>query len=79
MTRKQFAKRIGWMGKVSAKPALEPYQAWVQSVLSADEQSPPKQRHTAQSLYERLKIEFGYIGSERSIRRLVAELTKKTP
>ncbi len=65
--------------KARAKPALESYQAWIEAVLSADELSPPKQRHTAQRLYERLKIEFGYTGSARSIRRLVAELRKKRP
>lgn len=61
------------------KPALGEVEVWIQAVLAADEQSPKKQRHTARRIYERLKTECGYTGSERSVRRLVAELRQKHP
>jgi transposase len=61
------------------KPVLGHYVDWLQGILQADAQAPRKQRHTAKRLYERLCEEFGFTGSERSVRRLVAELRKKQP
>lgn len=65
--------------KPKPKPALGNVQAWIQAILTGDEQAPKKQRHTARRIFERLKTECGYTGSERSVRRLVAELRQKRP
>lgn len=59
------------------KPAIEPYLDWIRGILAQDEQSPRKQRHTAQRIHERLREELGYSGSERTVRRTVAELRQK--
>jgi transposase len=63
--------------KPKPKPALGDVQTWIQTVLATDEQAPKKQRHTARRIFERLKTECDYTGSERSVRRLVAELRQK--
>jgi len=39
--------------------------------LEEDQHRPPKQRHTAKRIYERLKEEYGYQGSEETVRRYV--------
>ncbi len=44
----------------------------VRGILKEDEGTPRKQRHTARQIYWRL-WEEGYAGSERTIRRVVAE------
>lgn len=48
-------------------------EAW----LKADEEAPRKQRHTAQRIYRRLQEEYGFQGSERRIREIVAKLRQK--
>ena len=44
----------------------------IREILKADAKAPRKQRHTAQQIWRRLQAE-GYPGSERTVRRLVAE------
>jgi transposase len=72
-------KRQYQLKQAKPKPTLGQYEHWIAEVLAADEQAPRKQRHTARRIYERLKTEFGYTGSERGIRGLVAQLKKKQP
>lgn len=48
----------------------------VREILKADEKAPRKQRHTAQQIWRRLRAE-GYPGSERTVRRVVAEYRRR--
>ena len=61
--------------KRSIGPFLEIIQQW----LAEDKQRPVKQRHTAKRVYERLKVEYGYQGSDRTVRDVVSRLKDKIP
>lgn len=52
------------------KPTLGEYESWIAGILAEDELAPRKQRHTARRLYQRLKTEYGFTGSERRIREI---------
>ena len=56
---------------VRACPSLGPYKAWVDAVLEADTKVPPKQRHTAKRIYERLRDEQGAVVGESTVRAYV--------
>jgi hypothetical protein len=45
-------------------------EAWLESDLHA----PKKQRHTARRIFQRLREEYGFTGSERRIREIVSAL-----
>ena len=45
--------------------------ALIEAWLEADRDKPKKQRHTARRIYQRLKEEYGFKGSEESVRRAV--------
>lgn len=60
-------------------PTLEPYKAQIEQLLREDEYQPKKKRHTARRIYQRLKDECGYTGSESTVRRHVASLRRKPP
>jgi transposase len=63
--------------KPKLKPVMGKYLGVIEAWLKADEQSPRKQRHTARRIYERLRDEYGFEGSDRRVREVVAELQKK--
>jgi transposase len=44
------------------KPVLGPFVAIIHQILEADRKAPPKQRHTAKRILERLRDEHGYCG-----------------
>jgi transposase len=44
------------------KPVLGPFVAIIHEILEADKKAPPKQRHTAKRILERLRDEHGYRG-----------------
>jgi transposase len=54
-------------------PALDPYIDTIDKWLIDDKQRPKKQRHTAVRVFHRLKQEFGFSGSEATVRRYVRE------
>ncbi len=54
------------------KTKLGPFMGVVEAILEDDRQSPPKQRNTARRIFERLRDEYGYAGSEVTVRRYVA-------
>jgi transposase len=56
------------------QPVMGPYLAVVEAILRADEEAPPKQRHTARRIYQRLVEEHGFPGSEATVRRAVRRL-----
>src|SRR3954467_7513205 len=48
--------------KPPSRPKLEALTAIIDAILAADRASPPKQRHTAKRIYERLRAEHGFAG-----------------
>lgn len=54
-------------------PVLGPYLHIIDSWLTADKDSPRKQRHTARRIYHRLQHEHDYHGSEETVRHYVRE------
>ena len=54
-----------------------PFLPFIQEYLVEDKAMPPKQRHTAKRIFERLRDEHGYRGCERHIRTIVAKLRKQ--
>lgn len=49
------------------------WEEHVRLILAEDQDAPRKQHHTAGRIYRRLVDEFGYTGSERTVRKMVAE------
>jgi transposase len=66
-------------GKPPAKPVIGPYVCIMRQWLEEDHKRPVKQRHTAKRIYDRLKDEYGYAGSERVVRREVSVLRESVP
>jgi transposase len=54
-----------------AKPILGPFLAIVHHIIDTDRHAPPKQRHTARRIYERLRDEHGYPGCPSIVRDAV--------
>jgi len=59
-----------------AKPILGPFLPIIHEILDADRHAPPKQRHTARRLYDRLRDEHGYRGCASIVRAAVAAYTQ---
>ena len=53
-------------------PVMDAVADVVMAWIKADEDAPPKQRHTARRIYVRLVEEYGFCGAESTIRRFVA-------
>lgn len=53
-------------------PKLGPFKPTIDQILAADEQAPPKQRHTAMQVYRRLRDEQHYTGGYDQVRRYIA-------
>jgi transposase len=49
----------------------------IQQILSDDEQAPPKQRHTCQRIFERLRDEHSYEGGYDAVRRYVGKTQRR--
>lgn len=56
------------------KPVIEPVKGIIEAWLEEDKQRPPKQRHTAYRIYERLRDEYDFLGNPSTVRRYVAEV-----
>src|SRR3974390_966561 len=50
------------MAELRPKPGLGPDLGVIDEILATDQGAPPKQRHTAQRIFERLRDEYGYAG-----------------
>ncbi len=50
------------MAEARRKPVLGPFLGVIDEILAADKEAPPKQRHTAKRIFERLRDEYGYTG-----------------
>ena len=57
-------------------PVLDPVKPIIDQWLAEDQQRPPKQRHTAKRIYERLTTEYGFQGAESTVRRYVGQRRK---
>ncbi len=55
------------------RPKLGAFIGVIDQILDDDRSAPPKQRHTARRIFERLRDEHGYGGSEVTVRRYVAQ------
>jgi transposase len=54
------------------KPQLGQFLGVIDEILEADKTAPPKQRHTARRIFERLRDEYGYTGCSSQVRAAVA-------
>ena len=59
--------------KPPARPKLDPFTPIIDRMLEADRSAPPKQRHTAKRIYERLRDEHGYGGGYTTVKTYVRE------
>lgn len=62
------------LGGPRTAPVMGPYLGIVERWLLADLEAPRKQRHTAKRVYDRLTSEYGFPGSEVTVRRAVRAL-----
>jgi transposase len=53
------------------KPRLGPFLPVIHQILEADRPAPPKQRHTAERIFQRLRDEHGYTGCASIVRAAV--------
>ena len=60
------------MSRARQKPVLGPFLGVIDVILDADKTAPPKQRHTARRLFERLRDEYGYPGCYSQVQTAVA-------
>lgn len=60
-------------------PVMGPFLDIVRQWLADDESAPPKQRHTAHRIYDRLVTEHGFTGAEVTVRQAVARLRGARP
>ena len=60
-------------------PVIDPFHDLIGAWLAADAQAPPKKRHTAKRIFDRLVAEHHFVGSEATVRRYVARLRAKPP
>src|SRR5947208_8780377 len=54
-----------------AKPRLGPFLPIIHQILEADRTAPPKQRHTAERIFQRLRDEHAYAGCSSIVRAAV--------
>src|SRR5271156_3438532 len=50
------------MAEIRRKPVIGPHLTTIEQILADDKEAPPKQRHTARRIFERLRDEHGYTG-----------------
>ena len=59
--------------KPPSRPKLEAFTAIIDAILVADRASPPKQRHTAKRIFERLRAEHRFAGGYTIIKDYLRE------
>ena len=59
--------------KPPARPKLDPFTPIIDQILETDRSAPPKQRHTAKRIYERLRDEHGFSGGYTIVKDYVRE------
>jgi transposase len=58
---------------------MDGFRARIEQWMESDKTAPPKQRHTAQRMFERLRDEHQFAGDEGTVRRFVAKLRAQQP
>jgi transposase len=59
--------------KPRLRPKLDAFAAIIDQILEADLSVPPKQRHTAKRIYDRLRAEHGFAGGYTTVKTYVRE------
>jgi len=59
--------------KPPVRPVMAPVKVIIDQWLEQDKTQPPKQRHTAKRIHERLKAEYEFDGAESTVRHYVAQ------
>src|SRR3954469_21014789 len=54
--------------KPPSRPKLDGFTSIVDQILEADRSAPPKQRHTAKRIFDRLHAEHGFAGSYTTVK-----------
>jgi transposase len=67
------------LGQARACPVMDEFRAQIEQWMESDKTAPPKQRHTAQRMFERLRDEHKFTGDEGTVRRFVAKLRAQQP
>jgi transposase len=62
-----------------ACPVMDAHRAVIEQWLESDKTAPPKQRHSARRMFERLCEEHQFAGDEGTVRRFVARLKAQQP
>src|SRR4051794_10613838 len=65
--------------KPPARPKLDPFTPIINRILEADRSAPPKQRHTAKRIYERLRDEHAYVGGYTIVKDYVLASNRPAP
>ena len=65
--------------KPRLKRVIGPFVELIAQWMEEDKKRPLKQRHTAKRIYERLRDEYGYEGTDRTVRREVSSLRGRIP
>lgn len=60
-------------GSPVPRPKLGAFIGVIDEILKADRHGPPKQRHTAQRIFDRLRVEHGYTGGYTQVKSYVRE------
>lgn len=55
-------------------PVMDPFRDIIRSWLEEDKKAPPKQRHTAKRMYDRLVEEYDFTGGESTVRHFVGKI-----
>jgi transposase len=79
-SRKTIAKALAYrippgyrLSEPRAHPVLDPVKGIIDAWLEQNVKSPPKQRQTAQRIWERLRDEYGFTGHYGTVQRYVKE------
>ena len=70
----RFSAPPGYVrSKPATRPKLGPLIGVIDAILESDRTAPPKQRHTAKRIFERLRDEHGFAGGYTSVKDYVRE------
>ena len=67
------------MGQARACPVMDSFRPLIEQWMESDKAAPPKQRHSAQRMFERLRDEHQFTGGDGTVRRFVAKLKAQQP
>lgn len=65
------------LSELRSCPTMGPFREIILKWLEQDQHAPPKQRHTAKRIFDRLQQEYQFTGAESTVRHFVAGLRPK--